>query len=465
MKYQLKRMLALAVLAIETVLLAACSTDPNEAANKLFIEAQQVIEKAGKQQKAADKLPLLRDAEERLKAIVSKYPAANLAVQLASGQSVGIISLKSVADDIARMRQEICFNGPTRTCLFDQAIVAALAITDGKLVEDAFIVVFDRVSTLSHIALAQFRAGLRTASSGTIARAQALYAGGYEFPAGLAGTGSSEEALGAIQSRKEFAHPGVRYYLLMHMAMAQAESGLQKEAIATLGDARRMAAFGQDDSVDDAGTQRLQWILAIQARAGVFKPKGPAGEIDQALKLAQAMAPRCPPLDRRYLCPFTLSLLGTVADIQAQLGQNADARSTLARAFEMSASQPVEIMSIFFYGEYHVSPRPHLCALADVKAIVASLADNGVRSSMLLCGVRGRAEIGNIQDAQSFLYLIESKYLRVLGLSYVAQAQTKAKLTSQAMATISEALRAVQELQEPGQRAHALLALASAVPE
>lgn len=88
------------ITAVFVLVLAGCSGDPNEQANKLFIEAQQLIEKSQKQN-ADEQVTTLSIAQEKLNVIVAKYPAANLAVQLASGQNVGTISLKSVTHQLA----------------------------------------------------------------------------------------------------------------------------------------------------------------------------------------------------------------------------------------------------------------------------------------------------------------------------------------------------------------------------
>ena len=62
--------------------LSGCSADPNAEANKLFVEAQKLIESSASQP-PEDVLKPLLSAEERLNLIVSKYPSSNLAVTLA----------------------------------------------------------------------------------------------------------------------------------------------------------------------------------------------------------------------------------------------------------------------------------------------------------------------------------------------------------------------------------------------
>src|SRR3990172_7104903 len=76
--------------------LTSCSADPNEKGNRIFVEVQQLIETAEKQS-PEERLRSLRAADKKLKSIVSSYPSANLAVQLASGQSIGRISLRNMS--------------------------------------------------------------------------------------------------------------------------------------------------------------------------------------------------------------------------------------------------------------------------------------------------------------------------------------------------------------------------------
>ncbi len=443
MRHQIKPRLAVAILAIGTLVQGACTTDPNEAANKLFVEAQQSTEKAEKQSKPADKLALFSDAEQRLKTIVSKYPSANLAVQLASGQSVGVISLKAAADNVARTQQAICFDTPTRVCLFDQAIAAAHAGEDDQK--------FTRAFALSFIALDQARAGLTKASSETFVQAKSAYGDTKKewreralsgLAISLAGAGKIDEALNAIQ---EVSDPRRRFTWLRQLALAQAESGLHKEAAATIAGALGGAPPAND--IDRA--DKLAAAAVIQVLTGASKEA--ADGIEQALKLA----------------PSWPTTLGMIAQVQARLGQKAPALATLAKAMENAQSPAYRSAK-----EANISSAlgpifaaSSLCALADIKAIVASFENEERRSSILLCGVRGHAEEGNIGEAQGLTQMINESLFRVYALSYVAQAQARARLTSQAMGTIGSALQIVPSLQPSGRRAYALWALARVAPE
>ena len=91
------KMDARATLIIAIALLtASCSEDPNEAANKMFVEVQrQVSGVKGLQKEKA--LEELRAATKMLNQIVDRYPSSDVAVKIISGQSIGKISLDSLA--------------------------------------------------------------------------------------------------------------------------------------------------------------------------------------------------------------------------------------------------------------------------------------------------------------------------------------------------------------------------------
>jgi hypothetical protein len=105
-----------------------------------------------------------------------------------------------------------------------------------------------------------------------------------------------------------------------------------------------------------------------------------------------------------------------------------------------------------------------IAALMDVKELAESTSNDQLKAVVLCAGAIGRANAGNISEAQTVMYLIKRDYSKVLALSAIAQAQAKAKLQSQANGTIEYALRTIKSLPDPAERAEALLAIAEAVP-
>lgn len=129
----------IAIALAACVWLMSCSRDPNEEANKLFVEAQQLI--ASSEGKAAtERLRALRSANGNLKAIVEKFPSSQLAVQLVSGQSVGKISLKYVSDATADATWSACLEAPAGACDVHQALdelAKRVALTASRLMGNA----------------------------------------------------------------------------------------------------------------------------------------------------------------------------------------------------------------------------------------------------------------------------------------------------------------------------------------
>lgn len=220
--------------------LLSCSGDPNEHANKLFVEAQQLIEKADKQ-RPDKRLQALYAADEMLKTIVAKYPSANLAVQLASGQSIGKISLAAVSEMIAEAAWDACLRTLKRLCVLDQALKVAQTIKDEE----------PRAVILSAIAEGQAKAGLRKEAAATLDQA-------IQLAQGIENEDPHASALRAI-------------------AEAQAKTGLRKEAAVTLDQAIQVAQTIKDEW---ARAWALLDLCAVQSRAGF---------IIEALQLAQNM--------------------------------------------------------------------------------------------------------------------------------------------------------------------------------
>jgi hypothetical protein len=87
-----------------------------------------------------------------------------------------------------------------------------------------------------------------------------------------------------------------------------------------------------------------------------------------------------------------------------------------------------------------------------------------MKSSILYAGARGCAEAGRVAEAQEITYAIKIDYFRAQALAALAQAQAKAKLTSQAAKTVENVLQTVQSLSNDAMRPYVLLAIAQAVP-
>lgn len=83
------RGLALAYGFVVLLCLSACGNeDPNERSNALFVEAMKIFNDAANTKFDAA-MPIYEAGLAKLDFIIAKYPASNIAVQLASGQMIG----------------------------------------------------------------------------------------------------------------------------------------------------------------------------------------------------------------------------------------------------------------------------------------------------------------------------------------------------------------------------------------
>lgn len=106
--------------------------DGKSDANRLVVEAAQLIRQANSASVAAKRLKLLQRAERNLKPIIAKYPGSNAAHKLVTGQGIGNMSLKTVAASIEVAEQEAraadCLDAPTPVCLVFEAMATANTI-------------------------------------------------------------------------------------------------------------------------------------------------------------------------------------------------------------------------------------------------------------------------------------------------------------------------------------------------
>ena len=76
------------ILTIWFIFLSGCSTDPNEKANELFVDASQLMQSIKTQTGSCSKaLELYKSAQKKIERILSKYASSNVAVNLISSQA------------------------------------------------------------------------------------------------------------------------------------------------------------------------------------------------------------------------------------------------------------------------------------------------------------------------------------------------------------------------------------------
>jgi tetratricopeptide (TPR) repeat protein len=302
------RIVGMIVLAL---LLGSCSKDPNEQANKLFVEAQQQVQQS-KSQEPEERLKTLRMASEKLNAIVTKYPGTNLAVQLISGQAVGEISIKNVQEAVADTSWSICKKDPQRECLVARALQ----------IEEALKNQFERISPLAAIAAAEQRAGQDKEAAAyfeqalkivqTIQNDDALARNLHVVAVAQVDAGLTDDAL----KTAGFAKGSNRWSLYYDVASAELKHGLFSDAL--------QASQYIDESIQPARSSLLSDISCAEANAG---------KIPEATKLLESM---------QYTW---MRVPGYVAIAQARLraGQKTEAMDALKLALDITHNETSQI--------------------------------------------------------------------------------------------------------------------------
>ena len=103
-------------------------------ANRLMVEAIQAMEAAEREPSAEGKYNLLKQAFDKLKEIVERYPSTDLAVKLATGQRVGKVSLAGVraALDAARVGGSRTPGARTRVWRHRDVLLAVALTANGR---------------------------------------------------------------------------------------------------------------------------------------------------------------------------------------------------------------------------------------------------------------------------------------------------------------------------------------------
>ena len=96
----------LSLLAVCLLVVPAAADDPTQA-NRLLVEAVQMINAAEKASGAAEKLALLEDAIAKLNDIIEHHPSSSLAVKLITDQPIGSLSYAQLLEDAEELRIEV----------------------------------------------------------------------------------------------------------------------------------------------------------------------------------------------------------------------------------------------------------------------------------------------------------------------------------------------------------------------
>lgn len=355
-------MFQLVVGALLAAFVVACSPDPNEQANKQFVEAQLLLAKAEKQE-SEERLWTLQNADQKLKSIIVAYPASHLAVQLVSGQGVGDVSLRAVAEMIQRAAWPVCLRQPKRACVLDKALQLARTIKPAT----------PRAGALAIIASALAKEGKSSEAAAVFKEALELIqlvgadherdglldlifqvsdTTRFPFPpifatiAEVAGAATIARALVLAQSIK---NEGLRARTLNVVAVAQAKAGLMTDATRTFKQALELAR--NDDTLVEVVKAQAKAGYIAEARHTAQSISTGMGQLQSASALAEAEARARP--DQSIRSAFATIVYAAqsieaegirdiafevVAKAQARSGQLGDALDT-ARAIKGDVQQ------------------------------------------------------------------------------------------------------------------------------
>lgn len=130
----------------------AFAEDDTSKANRLFVEAVQLIQLSENSISDAKKLELIEKALGIISNIIENYPSSDLAVKLITNEPIGNININEVRASVENIRNkaaiEICYSVPTPQCIFLIALAEVRKLAPS-----------DRSDGLTSIANAQARLG------------------------------------------------------------------------------------------------------------------------------------------------------------------------------------------------------------------------------------------------------------------------------------------------------------------
>ena len=300
---------------------ARTGADDDAAANRLVVEAVGLVEQAEATESPGDRATLYERALKALDEIVARHPESDVAVRLATGQSIGDLSCVAISRGRSLANAEQCIAEWDRLCLLAVALAMSDAIDDRS----------NRSWALHQITEGQAEAG---ASELALETAQAIPRAGDRARALAAIAKSLMEAGAGNQAQKIFSqaitiarglqNPFSRSLTLGEIAVLQADAGDQTGARMTMEQALESA-----NALEEA-SQRAQTLVAI----GTAQAKtGDASEGRRSLRLADEVASEMTfyPTDR-------IEILSALAWAWADIGDRDMARETIRDALLLASS-------------------------------------------------------------------------------------------------------------------------------
>jgi hypothetical protein len=288
MKHTLASLMVILSLVMGTMA-SVWASDDSASANSLFVETVKLIQSSQNTLNNQDKLEQLDAAMSNINQIIDRYPSSDLAVKLITGQSIGNISLDSVAKTIEEVRERAernCYEAPATYCVLILALKLAETIEDPS----------SRSLSLRVIAAAQAKAGESKAAFATAM----MIEDAEERTSALIGIAEAQAEAGYIEAAfataKTIEDAGWRWGALNAIAIGQAKAGDIKAAFATVKTIEDVV--GRSRARSDIGHSRaLSLIAGGQVKAGDVKAAfATAKTIDDAGWRGWAMSDIAPAL-------------------------------------------------------------------------------------------------------------------------------------------------------------------------
>jgi tetratricopeptide (TPR) repeat protein len=328
-------------------------------------------------------------------------------------------------------RPDACHKVPTRACLLDEALTLALSVAPSA----------SRSSLLGTIAEAQAVAGNVQAA---LQIAQSIPSDQIPHVTALRAIASAQARLGlTTEARETFSQARQladalenqlsRAVALQSVAQAQADAGMVAEANSTFEASLNVAQALELSRpatcrIAPAPEDQLDFLFRTLA-----EQQARAGNISNSLQTARLI---------KYHPDVRAVLLRTIAEIQAQGGQKAEAGLTFKEALEAAQASPPE----------------HWPSCPTVRHVTRAEFQAGTLSDI----AKAQARTGLLEDAaatfEAALQLIPSIKDGALGkadasrsfvLTRIAEAQSEAGLGPQSAATFERAVEAASEVREP----------------
>lgn len=430
--------------AVALALLAGCREDPEQAANKLFVEAAplwtqyQSLPLADPSQFDV-RLQLLLKIQSSITSIVREYPGSSLAVEMLSSGKIKQLDANKIDNEILRLQKTIYCENSKAECVISLPLAEVKAIKNNNLRTRALAAVAKGQATGGDVAGA--KSTLELAMKSLVISDNSNFAWNFAATQVAMAQASVGDSIAALKTVEIISDEFVAISALASVAEVQASAGDIGAALKTL------------EGIDNSSSDLLLQIQLSTAIANVAKAQASYGDVTGAnstIILARSLLKKLNNLKAIY------KPLAAIARAEAAAGDFSKAQSTISVAMKA-----VE-------GFRDVDSGAYVYALAVIAEAQTSMGDvNGAKSNfnfainalnssksnadgVLIPAVIVLAEVqaysGDVAGAIETIDHIEDDLRRPLGLAAVAKGQASAGDITGAQSTISLAMKALESI-------------------